>query len=94
MSEKSCPLSEGGPGSQRRVPSAADCAGAILVSGASIITQMKQHRSEDADHIVANLHDQFEAILAELEEISGWKTARTGRPELILGSLDGITKRR
>ena len=31
-----------------------------------------------------------EAVLAELEAVAGWKTARIQRPVQILGSLDGI----
>jgi len=30
------------------------------------------------------------AVLAQLESVAGWKTARVRRPVLILGSLDGI----
>lgn len=37
-----------------------------------------------------DLGDRFDEILAQLESVSGWKTARVQRPVQILGSLDGI----
>ena len=36
------------------------------------------------------MRERFDAILAELESVAGWRTARVNRPVLILGSLDGI----
>ncbi len=49
------------------------------------------HRvSFDDDHVVADLRDRFDAVLADLEDSDGWITARVKRPVLILGSLDGI----
>jgi hypothetical protein len=33
---------------------------------------------------------EWEQVLAELEAVSGWKTARVKRPVQVLGSLDGI----
>jgi hypothetical protein len=33
---------------------------------------------------------RFDEVLAELESVAGWKTARVQRPVQILGSLDGI----
>lgn len=33
---------------------------------------------------------RFDDVLAELESVAGWKTARVQRPVQILGSLDGI----
>ncbi|MDR2626312.1 MAG: hypothetical protein LBC37_08275 [Zoogloeaceae bacterium] len=32
----------------------------------------------------------FDEVLAQLESVAGWKTARVQRPVQILGSLDGI----
>ena len=32
----------------------------------------------------------FDDVLAQLESVAGWRTARVKRPVLILGSLDGI----
>jgi hypothetical protein len=44
----------------------------------------------DGDHVVADLRDRFDEILARLESAAGWQTARIQRPVLILGQLDGI----
>ena len=49
------------------------------------------HRiSIDHDHVLNNLRGHFSEILADLESVAGWKTARVARPVLILGRLDGI----
>lgn len=40
--------------------------------------------------MVADLRDRFSEVLAQLESVAGWATARVTRPVLILGSLDGI----
>lgn len=49
------------------------------------------HRiSLDADHTLTDLRERFDEVLAQLESVAGWKTARVTRPVLILGSLDGI----
>ena len=45
------------------------------------------HRiSTDADHVLTDLRDRFEAVLAQLESVAGWRTARITRPVQILGS--------
>jgi hypothetical protein len=50
-----------------------------------------RHRfSRDADHVLTDLRERFDEILAQLESVAGWKTARVQRPVQILGSLDGI----
>jgi hypothetical protein len=49
------------------------------------------HRlSTDADHVLTDLRERFDQVLADLEAVAGWKTARIRRPVQILGSLDGI----
>jgi hypothetical protein len=40
--------------------------------------------------VLADLRTRFDQVLAELESVAGWKTARVQRPVQILGSLDGI----
>ena len=50
----------------------------------------KHRMSTDHDHVLADLRNRFDVVLAELESVAGWKTARVQRPVLILGSLDGI----
>ncbi len=52
---------------------------------------MRRHRlSTDANHVLPDLHERFDRVLAELESVAGWKTSRINRPMQILGSLDGI----
>lgn len=63
---------------------------AVLVGGTASAIHAKHRFSRDADHVLADLRPRFDEILAELESIAGWKTARVQRPVLILGSLDGI----
>lgn len=63
---------------------------AILVGGTAAAAHARHRFSNDADHVVSDLRERFDRILAELESVAGWKTARVNRPVLILGSLDGI----
>ena len=50
-----------------------------------------EHRqSMHAEHIVSDLQQRFDDVLANLESVAGWKTARINRPVQILESLDGI----
>lgn len=63
---------------------------AVLVGGTASAVYAEHRVSTDADHVVTNLRDRFDQILGELESVAGWKTNRTKRPVLILGSLDGI----
>jgi len=69
---------------QRIVPDA------VLVGGTASALYAKHRFSRDADHILTDLRARFDAILAQLESVAGWKTARVQRPVQILGSLDGI----
>lgn len=63
---------------------------AVLVGGTAAAVYAGHRFSQDADHVVADLRVRFDLILAELESVAGWRTARVNRPVLILGSLDGI----
>ncbi len=63
---------------------------AVLVGGTASAIHASHRFSRDADHVLIDLKPRFDAILAELESVAGWKTARIQRPVLILGSLDGI----
>lgn len=63
---------------------------AVLVGGTASAIHAKHRFSRDADHVLTDLRDRFDDILAELESVAGWKTARVNRPVQILGSLDGI----
>jgi len=63
---------------------------AVLVGGTAAAVYAGHRVSQDADHVVGDLRARFDLILAELESVAGWRTARVNRPVLILGSLDGI----
>ncbi|MBI3777086.1 MAG: hypothetical protein HY273_16335 [Gammaproteobacteria bacterium] len=63
---------------------------AVLVGGTASAIHAKHRFSRDADHVLTDLRSRFDAVLAELESVAGWKTARVQRPVQILGSLDGI----
>jgi hypothetical protein len=64
--------------------------GTVLVGGTAAATFAKHRLSRDADHVHTHLREHFDNVLADLESIAGWKTARLNRPVQILGSLDGI----
>ena len=63
---------------------------AILVGGTAAALYAEHRLSTDADHVLSDLRQQFDQVLADLESVAGWKTARVRRPVQILGSLDGI----
>lgn len=63
---------------------------AVLVGGTAAALHAGHRRSHDADHVITDLIQRFDVVLAELESVAGWKTARVKKPVLILGSLDGI----
>ena len=63
---------------------------AVLVGGTAAAVHARHRLSRDADHVVTDLRQRFDAVLAQLEAVAGWKTARVQRPVMILGSLDGI----
>ena len=63
---------------------------AVLVGGTAAAFHAGHRVSFDDDHVVSDLRNRFDEVLAALEETDGWVTARVKRPVLILGSLDGI----
>ena len=63
---------------------------AVLVGGTAAAIHAQHRFSRDADHVLPSLREHFDDILAQLESVAGWKTARVRRPVQILGSLDGI----
>ena len=63
---------------------------AVLVGGTAAATFAHHRVSVDHHHTLTDLRSRFDEILATLESVAGWKTARVRRPVLILGSLDGI----
>ncbi|MGH2726299.1 MAG: hypothetical protein ACRDKS_04910 [Actinomycetota bacterium] len=69
---------------QRIVPEA------VLVGGTAAAQRAGHRVSFDDDHVLADLRERFEEILAALEDTDGWVTARIRPNVLILGRLDGI----
>lgn len=63
---------------------------AVLVGGTAAALYAEHPLSADANHVLPDLQQRFDQVLAELESVAGWKTARIKRPVQILGSLDGI----
>jgi len=63
---------------------------AVLVGGTAAAIYAHHRVSVDHDHTLGDLRSRFDEVLAQLESVAGWKTARVRRPVLILGSLDGI----
>ena len=63
---------------------------AVLIGGTAAGLHVGHRTSHDADHVLADLRSHFDDVLGQLEAVAGWKTARTNRPVLILGSRDGI----
>ena len=63
---------------------------AVMVGGTAAAAYAHHRVSYDHDHTLNDLRSRFDDILASLESVAGWKTARVRRPVLILGSLDGI----
>ena len=52
---------------------------AVLVGGSAAAIHVNHRFSRDADHILTNLKDTFDSVLADLESVAGWKTARVCR---------------
>lgn len=63
---------------------------AVLVGGTAAAAYAGHRQSTDADHVLTDLKEDFDEVLAQLESVSGWKTARIRPPVQILGNLDGI----
>jgi len=63
---------------------------AVLVGGTASAIHAVHRFSRDADHVLTDLRHRFDEVLAGLESVAGWKTARVQRPVQIFGSLDGI----
>lgn len=63
---------------------------AVLVGGTAAAHHVGHRISLDDDHVVRDLKNRFDEVLAALEDTDGWITARVKRPVMILGSLDGV----
>src|SRR5206468_11957557 len=64
--------------------------GTVLVGGTDAAVHAGHRVSMDGDHVLDDLRDRFDNVLAALESVAGWQTERVQRPVLILGHLDGI----
>ena len=64
--------------------------GAVLVGGSASALYAAHRVSFDHDHVLTDLKDRYEEVLADLESVSGWKTKRISYRRQILGHLDGI----
>jgi hypothetical protein len=64
--------------------------GSVLVGGTAAALHAGHRQSLDGDHVVADLRERFDEVLADLEAAAGWRTSRVQRPVAILGQLDGI----
>src|SRR5438270_9829500 len=62
----------------------------VLVGGTAASLHARHRLSVDGDHVLADLRDRFDDVLATLEAVAGWETSRVRRPVLILGRLEGV----
>lgn len=62
--------------------------GAVLVGGTAVALHLRHRLSLDGDHVLADLRDRFDQVLATLDANPAWRTERLQRPVLILGSFD------
>lgn len=63
---------------------------AVMVGGSAVAVHARHRLSTDHDHVVADLHLRFEAVLEAVEADGGWQTNRVVASKVILGNLDGI----
>ena len=64
--------------------------GTVMIGGSAAAIHLKHRYSFDADHILANLQENYEEVLDFLEGRDDWETARIHPPKLILGQFQGI----
>jgi len=64
--------------------------GTVLVGGTAAALHAGHRTSIDGDHVIEDLRERFDEVLAALEAAAGWQTTRLRRPEAILGRLNGV----
>jgi hypothetical protein len=64
--------------------------GSVLVGGTAAALHAGHRASHDGDHVLTDLRERFDDVLAALESAAGWRTERVQRPVLVLGTLDGV----
>jgi len=64
--------------------------GAVLVGGTAAAVHARHRISLDADHVLADLSERFESLVAFLEGKAEWKTRRVQPPVMVLGHLQGV----
>lgn len=64
--------------------------GAVLVGGTAAAVHARHRVSFDHDHVIQDLAKNYDAAIAALESIVGWRTQRRVRGKLVLGRIDGI----
>lgn len=64
--------------------------GAVLVGGTAAALHARHRISMDHDHVLRDLAKNYDAALAALESIVGWRTRRRVRGKLVLGQIDQI----
>lgn len=64
--------------------------GTVLVGDTATALHARHRVSLDGDHVLTELREHFDQVLANLEAAAGWQTSRVQRPVLILGRLDGV----
>ena len=69
--------------------------GTVLVGGTAAALHAGHRVSVDGDHVLSDLRERFDDVLAALEAAAGWSTERVQRPVLILdGILTGVRQLR
>src|SRR5213593_1729874 len=65
-------------------------AGIVLVGGTAAAIHGQHRISMDGDHVLEDLRERFDEVLATLEAVSGWQTERVQSPFIVLEQLDGV----
>jgi hypothetical protein len=64
--------------------------GAVLVGGTAAAVHARHRISFDHDHVIQDLAKNYDAAIAALESIVGWRTKRRVKGKLVLGRIEDI----